>query len=394
MSVTTYDRALRRPTPLAEKLKVQIAAGGPISVSAYMAACLLDPDHGYYTSRNAIGRDGDFITAPEISQMFGEVLGLWAAVVWQQMGEPAVVRLIEIGPGRGTMMRDMIRAISSVPGFARAVRIELIEASPRLAAIQAEALRDGAIPVRHVVPVRHAIPMRNAMPGAPSAISPDAPTILIANEVLDCIPVDQIVRHIGDDGMPRWHHRTVACDTTGALQFGIGAEVKFASGSGSLEAMLSDASPDAIWEANRTRQTFEAMARDYAHVPLAALFIDYGHDETCLGETVQAVRNHAYEDPLTSPGEADLTAQVDFAQVSAAARHAGFAVDGPVPQAEFLGQLGLVERASRLMAANPSKASEVEVAAARLMAPSGMGTRFKAIGIRSPGLPQLPGFAT
>lgn len=310
------------------------------------------------------------MTAPEISQIFGELIGLWCVVTWRAMGEPEPVHVIELGPGRGTMMRDMVRAVSRIPRFPSAAQFHLSEPSPRLRLLQAETLVDAPLPVSHIAP----------------GSAPKGATIMVANEVLDCLAIDQLVRSRDGQNRPIWLLRTVELDANGTLQFGTGRPVEPPSASQALPAMDGD-----ILEISRTRDRIGALSRDHADHSFAALFVDYGHTETGTGDTLQALRGHAYEHPLTSPGEADLTAHVDFAQVADAATSAGLAVDGPVTQAEFLGRLGIIERASRLMSANPAKAADIEAGVARLLAPAGMGTRFKAIGLRSRELGPLPG---
>lgn len=382
--MTDYDPLARRDTPLALKLKQRIRRNGPIRMPHYMAACLFDSEHGYYTRQPAIGARGDFITAPEISQVFGELIGLWCAVVWQQMGSPVRVNLVELGPGRGTMMRDAIRAAAKVPGFVEAVRVVLIERSPTLRAIQSEMTQGLQVTLVH-------------------ASGPDAPeldrsvaTIVVANEVIDCLPITQLEWVSDDRGRHAWHPRTVALDDAGQLVFALAPAVGLRAGAADL---LPVPRPGDILEDRNARGLVEMIAGPSGAGPVAALLVDYGHLESGYGDTLQAARNHAFEHPLTSPGEADLTAQVDFAAFAAlVAEHsaspgvAPLVVDGPVTQAEFLGALGIMERTSRLMAANPARAGEIEVGVARLMAVPGMGSRFKAIGIRSPDLPPLPGF--
>ena len=365
-----YDPEARRETALALKLKARIRRSGPITVRDYMAACLQDPEHGYYRTRTAIGRDGDFITAPEISQVFGELIGLWCVVVWQQMGSPAHVNVIEAGPGRGTLMRDALRAARVVPAFGAACDIILVETNAVLIAHQKAVLQAHARPVSwypHLAEV------------------PTGPAIVLANEFLDALPVAQFVRAgVG------WTERGVGLDAGGALIFCALEDRPLLL----LPAVQSDQTrPGAIFERRQTSEQSFALHRLAHNGPMAALFIDYGHLEGATGDTLQAVRAQRFEHALTSPGEADLTAHVDFAQVAQEARMWGLAVDSPVTQAEFLGHLGIAERASRLMAANPAKATAIEAGVARLMAPNGMGGRFKAIGLRSSTLPPLPGFA-
>lgn len=364
------DGSPRRPTPLADELAARIGLHGPLSVAEYMETCLHDPVHGYYRKSRAIGRAGDFITAPEISQVFGELVGLWCAVVWRQLGEPPFLRLVELGPGRGTLMRDALRAARSVAGFRGALRVHLVESNATLAALQRTALESEDIPM--------------SWSGEVDATAGAGPTIVIANEFLDTLPIAQWVLRGG-----RWLTRCVGLDGTGRLAFVDG------------EPVADPDRPQEIALRARDGDVFETRApalEDFAArlaalgAPLVALFIDYGHVEPALGNTLQAIRAHRYHDPLSAPGEADLTAQVDFAAVAAAMRRRGLACDGPATQAEFLGALGAAERASHLMAANPAKAAQIEAAVARLMAPGGMGTRFHAVGVRSGGVAPLPGF--
>jgi NADH dehydrogenase [ubiquinone] 1 alpha subcomplex assembly factor 7 len=376
----SYDPEARRDTPLAKALAKRIRRKGPISVKDYMTACLLDPEHGYYRTRTAIGAAGDFITAPEISQIFGELIGLWCAVVWQQMGSPQRVNIVELGPGRGTMMHDAMRAGAKVPGFIEAAGVLLIEPNATLRQVQSRTLTALSVPISHLDPPQ----------------TPAGPSIFLANEVLDCIPVWQLqwVAPPGSGG--RWHTRTVELDRSGRLAFGIGPEARMRPQG---QPGLLSPQPGDILEDRNARGVIGGIGKTADTGPVAVLLIDYGHLATTYGDTLQAVRDHAFEHPLTSPGEADLTAQVDFAALSALVGewnsgpgHEPLAIDGPVSQATFLARLGIVERTSRLMAANPALAHRIEADAARLVSPSGMGSRFKAIGLRSPSLPPLPGF--
>ena len=357
-------RPARRKTPLAAKLASRIRQEGPISVADYMQACLHDPEHGYYRRSAAIGRGGDFITAPEISQVFGELIGLWCAVVWQSMGAPAPVRLVELGPGRGTLIHDALRAARADPAFRVALDVRLVESNAALEAMQRASLAGEDVPIRWS--------SDTACGEGP------APTIVIANEFLDTLPVAQWEFRAG-----RWHHRCVGLGDDGGLSFTTGeADASIALPAQDGDILESRALALAEWAGKLAR----------CGAPLAALFIDYGHPRPALGDTLHAVAAHRYDDPLRAPGEADLSAQVDFAGVADAMRHRGLACDGPVPQAQFLAALGIVERASHLMAANPRKAATIETSVARLLTPTGMGTRFCAFGVRSDGLAPLPGF--
>jgi SAM-dependent MidA family methyltransferase len=361
--------AAHAATPLARRLAARIAQGGPITVADYMQACLQDPEHGYYRRRMAIGGVGDFITAPEISQVFGELIGLWCAVVWQQMGAPQSVRLIELGPGRGTLMRDALRAARLVPEFRAALSAELVESNEALAAVQRTTLGGEDVPLRWSVELE---------PGS-------APAIVVANEFLDTLPVTQWVFRDG-----AWRARCVGLDAAGELTFVDGAPDAHIT-------LPSDVGPPHdgdVWESRDAALAGFAGNLAALGAPVAALFIDYGHAHPGLGDTLQAISEHRYTDPLHTPGEADLTSQVDFAAFAHTVRAQRLACDGPLPQAEFLGRLGIIERASRLMAANPAKAAQIETAIARLMAPGGMGTRFQAIGVRSRDVAPLPALGT
>ena len=378
----SYDLALRRDTPLARKLIARIRRNGPIGVDDYMHACLNDPEFGYYRTRPAIGRDGDFITAPEISQVFGELIGLWCAVVWRQMGSPARLNLIELGAGRGTLLADALRAVRLVPAFRAAVSVHILDQNPLLIAKQRTVLADFGVPV--------------AWHDALEALPADAPSIWVGNEFLDTQPVSQLVKHNGE-----WFSRLIDVDAAGQLTFAAPAsKTSLEPGDDFFAVAPNDSLPDgALSEAQYGRvDVIHALRQRASAAPLAALFIDYGYVESAHIDTLQAVRDHKSEHVLTSPGEADLSCQVDFRAFASRAssmrtdKRLSFATDGPITQSEFLGRLGIMERASKLMAANPAKANTIETGVARLMAPQGMGTRFLALGVRSPGLPPLPGF--
>jgi NADH dehydrogenase [ubiquinone] 1 alpha subcomplex assembly factor 7 len=349
-------------TPLLLKLRERIRRDGPLSVDAYMQACIGDPEHGYWRRRDTIGAAGDFVTAPEISQIFGELIGLWCVVTWQQLGSPKPLRLIELGPGRGTLMRDALRAARKVPGFLEAATLHLVEISDALRVAQREMLA--------TLPDLPAITWHETIGDVP-----EGPAIIVANEFLDALPIRQLV-HV--DGA--WHERVVALDAKGALTFAQGEKANFAA-----DASLQPEA-GAIVELREGEELLlaELTAR---HGPLVGLFIDYGPAAVTVGDTLQAVRRHGYVDPLAAPGRADLTAHVLFAGLAEKVGVAGLAADGPMTQAEFLGRLGIAERATRLMAANPGKAAQIEAGVQRLMAPTGMGQLFKVLAVRSRTLP-------
>jgi NADH dehydrogenase [ubiquinone] 1 alpha subcomplex assembly factor 7 len=352
-------------TELLAALRERIRRDGALRLDAYMAACLTDPEHGYWNKPRSIGADGDFITAPEISQVFGELLGLWAAMIWQGMGRPALVRLVELGPGRGTLIGDVLRAAALVAHFRAALSVHLIEKSPTLRGLQqAQLATGGAAGVcwhEHLADV------------------PAGATIVLGNEFLDALPIRQLVF---GDGV--WRERTVELDGEGALRFGLGAVVPF---QGHAPARPGDV---AELRSGEDAILHELKKRTAA---VSALFIDYGPAEPAYGDTLQAVRRHAYVDPLSDPGDVDLTAHVHFAGLAQKARAAGLAAHGPLTQAEFLGRLGVVERAARLMAANPAAANQIEAAVQRLLTPTGMGGQFKVLAVGSPQLPSPAPFA-
>jgi NADH dehydrogenase [ubiquinone] 1 alpha subcomplex assembly factor 7 len=359
-------------TPLAARLKARIARDGAITVHDYMRACLADRAAGYYPTRQPIGRRGDFITAPEISQMFGELIGAWAAAVWQAMGAPAPTVLAELGPGRGTLMADALRVFGAVPGFCDAATLALIETSPVLREAQAGALRRS--PLRPQWFERF-----EDLPGGA--------LIVIANEFVDALPVRQFVR--AADG---WRERTVTLGAGGRFVFGEGAAV----GSEHLPAALRGAAaePGVIAETRPEAAAFvQALADRAAEAPSAALMIDYGHARSGFGDTLQAVRAHRYADPLAAPGEADLTAQVDFAALIQEAGRLGLAAYGPMTQGAFLLKLGLEARLERLgREATPAQRAALLSGAARLTDPRRMGALFKVLVLQSSGLAPPPPF--
>ena len=345
-------------TALKARLAARIAATGPLSVADYMAACLFDPQDGYYTTREPFGAGGDFTTAPEISQMFGELVGVWVVGAWTALGRPLPFRLTEIGPGRGTLMKDMLRVIGRLaPDLAARLDAVLVEASPRLVEVQRATLAASPAQVRWL--------------GEPDE-TPETPGIVVANELFDAIPCRQFVK------TPRgWRERMVALDGAG--------DPAFVAGAGGIDAALlpagADAAPmGAIFEVSPAREAMmERIADALRHRPGMALLIDYGHGESGFGDTLQAVRSHRFADPLAEPGEADLTSHVDFAPLMRVAERAGLAA-ALVTQGEFLLGMGLLERAGTLGAAADAEvrerlASEVE----RLAGSQQMGNLFKAL---------------
>ncbi len=355
-------------TALLDELRQVIALEGPVTVERYMALCLGHPVHGYYMTRDPFGAEGDFTTAPEISQMFGELIGLWAAEAWRLMGAPRRFKLVELGPGRGTLMADGLRAARIVPGFLDAAEIPLVETSPVLRARQEETLSRSPVPVAWHAELSEV---------------PAGPAIVVANEFFDALPIRQYVRT--ERG---WCERLVGLDQNETLTFGLAAEPD--------QRLPGKAAIGDIWEWPEVAlDVVEALASRLAAQGGAALLIDYGHSASALGDTLQAVKRHAFADPLAEPGEADLTVHVDFARLAAVARSRGAAVHGPVAQGDFLRALGIQTRAKALQAkASRDQAADIESALHRLTdtGPQGMGGLFKAMAISHPSLTALPGF--
>jgi len=354
-------------TPLAQLLLRSIQLTGPLTIAAFMAEALGHPTYGYYQRRDPLGRAGDFITAPEVSQMFGELIGLWCVEVWHQMGCPEPCQLVELGPGRGTLMADALRAARIRPAFGAAIGLHLVETSPVLCALQEKTLANTSAPlVWH-----HGIEE-----------VPQGPAIAIANEFVDALPIAQFVKNL--DG---WHVRMVGI---------VDDELAFvAAPDPMLKQSETDATPVGAILERRYDRPVSLLARRLAQHGGAALIIDYGHMESGFGDTLQAVRGHKFTDPLVDPGEADLTAQVDFAAVAGWAQREGAVTQGPITQGEFLRRLGIEQRAARLKgSATPQQAADIDAALTRLIAPGQMGELFKVLAIADPKLGPLPGFDT
>ncbi|GFZ95291.1 ATP synthase subunit beta [Elstera cyanobacteriorum] len=353
---------------------------GPITVADYMRLALGHPTRGYYRTRDPLGGapggalsapGGDFVTAPECSQMFGELLGLWSAHVWGLLGQPDPINLVELGPGRGTLMADALRAVRLVaPGFHAAVRVHMVETSPVLRARQAKALEGERVEWHERI-----------------TDLPPGPFLLLANEFLDALPIHQLVKHDGE-----WRERQVGLSPQGEFTF------LTATAASPLARLLTPdvaAAPDAsIAEVSPAiRGAVTAIGRRLAHYGGAALLIDYGYAKPAAGDSLQAVRRHEYHPVLKDPGEADLTAHVDFEAVGQAARLTGVDVHGPIEQGLFLTRLGIVERAKRLVRdLDRAQAREIVEGMDRLIAPQRMGSLFKVIGLGPAGLSALPGF--
>lgn len=351
----------------------EIAANGPMPLDVFMQRALTDPMHGYYMQRQPFGapdaQGGDFITAPEVSQMFGEVLGAWVADLWDRMGRPTPFCLAELGPGRGTLMADMLRAASVLPAFGDAAQIHFVEISPHLRAAQKQA-------------VPHAIWHER-----PEDLPP-LPSLIVANEFFDALPVTQFKY-----GAKSWHEIMVGADDK-TLTY-IEGDAQDAPFSAALRACLPDGiGTGDIVEVSAASEA--AMAQLASHIQKnggAALVVDYGHAEKACGDSFQALHRHRYVDPLHAPGMADITAHVNFPLLAHMADAAGLAVAPIVEQGRFLEALGLSIRAQQLMQASPGREKQINEERLRLAAPQHMGQLFKVLGVAHPAMPPLAGFA-
>jgi NADH dehydrogenase [ubiquinone] 1 alpha subcomplex assembly factor 7 len=351
---------------LAAALAEEIREHGPIPVARYMAEALGNPEHGYYMKQMPIGAAGDFVTAPEVSQMFGELIGLWGAEAWRLMGTPAPILWVELGPGRGTLSRDAMRVADHVPGFRRAIEVHLVETSPILTCVQQSALRGTWHERFEDVPA--------------------GPMLLVANEFFDALPIRQYEKRA--DG---WHERRVGLN--GSDQFAF-TTASLACSETPVPPALDGLGDGAIVEiCPDGMAVVGAIAERIVRHGGAALIIDYGHTQSAPGETLQAVRRHAYHPVLADPGDADLTAHVDFAALKRATEAKGAVVLGPTPQGCFLRALGIEQRADALRRGAPAgQARDVASGLRRLTDPRAMGQLFKVMAIVHPDLAGLEGF--
>ena len=352
---------------LGRRIEALIAAQGPISLAEFMTIALHDPAAGYYATRNPLGTD--FITAPDVSQIFGELIGLWLVQTWHDQGKPKRPRLVELGPGRGTLMADALRATKLAPEFRDGLDVLLVEASPVLRGLQEETLRDCGIAVRWT-----------------ANFEPDErPLFLVANEFFDALPIRQYVKT-----RRGWCERMVTLDETGALAFELSPMP-----SPLVLPNRGDAPDGGVYEMSAAG---EAIAEEIGHVIArdggAALIIDYGYSAPGFGETLQAVNRHSFADLLIDPGASDLSAHVDFTALTDAAGGGGASVFGPLEQGAFLLSLGLRERAAALSksAGSRSEVAALNAAVERLVGPDQMGRLFKALAIVQKSAPTPPGF--
>jgi NADH dehydrogenase [ubiquinone] 1 alpha subcomplex assembly factor 7 len=344
---------------LADRFRRLIAATGPISLAQFMG----EANAHYYAGKDPLGAAGDFITAPEVSQMFGELVGVWLADLWLRAGRPDPVHYVELGPGRGTLARDALRAMRR---HGLAPRVHFVEGSPALRAVQRDAVPHGQ--------------WHDSLAQVPN----DGAVLLVANEFLDALPVRQLARTAGG-----WREVVVAIAETG----------RFVPVAG--DRPMDAAVPEAVRKADvgTVLETCPAAAAVVAEAAGrlarqggAALFIDYGHAAPRTGSTLQAVRAHRKADPFAAPGEADLTAHVDFAAMAEVARAHGARWLGTVPQGAWLDALGIVARADALAAADPAGRDTVMLARDRLVGDEQMGQLFKVMGLAARGWPDGAGF--
>lgn len=345
---------------LKQRIARLIEATGPISLAQYMHLALADPALGYYQARTAIGSGGDFVTAPEVSQMFGELIGVWAASAWQAMGSPAHFILAEAGPGRGTLMADALRAAKSLPGFAEAATIALIETSPAMIAAQKQLLSHHLDRIVWIDSLQRI---------------EKAPVIFIANEFLDVLPFRQYVKADG-----HWRERLVTNGANGTLQSLLGPQPV---ATGILPPGHALEPEGSVFEHAPAREAFVSqLAQHLCDQGGAALLIDYGHSQSGFGDTFQAMQGHAPADPFAEPGMADLTSHVDFAALRAVAAHEAALVSPVVEQGTFLLAMGLAQRVARLCARKPAAAqTRVKADADRLAKPDQMGALFKVLAL-------------
>ncbi|WP_422365206.1 class I SAM-dependent methyltransferase [Pelagibius sp.] len=366
------------PMSLLDEVVKRIERQGPMSIADYMGLCLTHPTAGYYMSGDPLGAPklgsddladdlgddlgGDFVTAPEVSQMFGELIGLWLADCWLRLGSPDPCLLVELGPGRGTLMADALRACRAVPDFLKAVDIHLVEVSPSLRQAQRRSLADQRVTWIDTL-----------------AELPEAPLLLVANEFFDALPIRQFEKTAAG-----WAERVVVLAQGGdTLAFGLAPPSPL--NAALIPESLRDAEPGSLVELCPAGLSLAAYLGEHlAQQPGAALIIDYGPARSASGPTLQALRRHRYHDVLSDPGRADLTAHIDFQSLAAAAVAAGAQAYGPVEQGAFLQALGIDTRAAHLSATAPAKAEEIEAARQRLVDPAEMGSLFKVLSLTSP----------
>lgn len=360
-------------SPLLAVLKTEIAADGPMPLAAYMARALSDPAHGYYMTRQPLGRaapgGGDFITAPEISQMFGELIGIWCADLWQRMGAPTPFALVELGPGRGTLMADALRAAAVLPDFSAAAHVHMVDISPVLKKAQAET-----------------VPQARLHDSLDSL--PDGPMLIIANEFFDALPIAQY--RFSAEG---WREICVGLEGD-QLVLTDGPVVKTPFSDMQAAVLPDGAKPGDIIETCPAAEAVIAqLAPKITPHGGALLAIDYGYARPAFGDSFQALEGHQMVDPLARPGLADLTAHVNFSLLAKSGRAAGLSASPVVTQGAFLTALGIDMRAQNLCASAPQRAAAIRAEQARLIGPEQMGDLFKVLALTSRDMPTPSGFS-
>ena len=356
-------------TPLDKDLVALIAQEGPISVERYMALCLSDPRYGYYMTRDPLGARGDFTTAPEISQVFGELIGLWCGECFRLMGAPASFMLVELGPGRGTLMADALRVLKIVPHFLERVEVHLVETSPVLRARQEATLKSFNATIEWHASIDSL---------------PTKPAIILANEFFDALPIRQFQKEAQG-----WHERLVGLGDHNELVLGLSAETA------PHLAPLKAEEGSVYEDARITATIMRSLARHLRSYGGVMLTIDYGHSKSALGDTWQALAHHAYVDPLANAGEADLTSHVDFQKLSESAAAGGATVGPVITQRDLLLRLGLEPRMQQLNRGNPDRSYDITKACLRLIdhtTPQSMGQLFKALALSHPNFGPIPAF--
>ena len=343
-------------TALEKLIRETIAADGPMRLDRYMALCLGHPRHGYYMTRDPFGAGGDFVTAPEISQVFGELVGVWCATAWQMLGAPVPFNLVELGPGRGTLMGDILKAGRVMAGFGEAARVHLVETSPVLR--EAQGRRLGEVAWHEGL-----------------ATLPESPMVLVANEFFDALPIRQLEKRNG-----QWWERVIGFDGEN-LTIGLAPFAGVQNGEGS--------DGDSIEFSPARSEVAQDIGARLAHHPGAALIIDYGHLASAPGDTLQALRGHKFTSLTEAPGDCDLTAHVDFEALGKAIAAGGATIHPVITQRTFLMAMGLAARAEILAAkADAGQRIAMERAVTRLAAANQMGNLFKVLAATSPGLAQ------
>jgi SAM-dependent MidA family methyltransferase len=359
-------------------IKTRIGETGPITIAEYMRLCLSHPEYGYYMRRDPFGTGGDFITAPEISQIFGELIGLWLAHQWEKLGKPEAT-LLELGPGRGTLMADALRATKKVTGFHEAVAVRLLEISPALKQKQWNTLAG-----KH-----HDIEWLESLDALP-----ERPLLVIANEFFDALPIRQF-QYIPSpqrgegQGEGEWRERLIDVNDE-QLTFITSAKAAIHA---APDSRFRGNDGDIIESCEPAREIITLLARHIATHQGIALIVDYGYAGGGKGDTLQAMRKHQYFEPLSKPGSADLTAHVDFAALADAATQAGARVFGPEAQGRFLMKIGAGQRVQKLVAsASEEQSASLISGLERLASPDQMGELFKILAVASQGIAHAEGF--